>query len=98
MRLLVTTTARVCKLATPSSQLNQHARVHDRRRIEGSLDGGESFAECWRSLAPVPRHVRASDRMMVRDRTAGAVNRLGGCVFDDAPLRELVADARRADE
>ena len=70
-------------------------RIHNARRVERALRGGEGFAEKVRSLLAIPGHVVAPDGVMMRDRAAGGDQRVGGAGLDLAPLLDEPAGSPR---
>lgn len=66
--------------------LDDHARIHDSRWIELPLRRGERLAEQRGSLLPVPRHVIATDRVVMRDRSAEAMERFRSRRFHFVPV------------
>src|ERR1700733_11603004 len=65
---------------------DQHARVHDPRRVKRALRRNERFAEQVGALRAIPGHMVAPDRVMMSDRAAGGDQSIGGAGLDVAPL------------
>src|SRR4051794_30114135 len=74
---------------------NKDARVEKTLWIDRGLGAAQRLGERVGSLAVVPGTVIAADGVVVGDRPAGSLERVGSRPLDRPPLLDLLAAARR---